>query len=501
MTAWNAGYVSDIEYTEGFYPQQSPGRMALACLLGNVAVDMPGPNDPAHYVELGCGRGLGALVIAAANPAWRVTAIDYNPTHIAMGRALARTAVIENISFQEADLATLAGSREARAIPEADFVSLHGVWTWVGPEVRAGIVRLLAEKVRPGGMVHVSYNAVPAWQSGLGMQRLIYEGGRRSATRSDRQAIAGLRLAREVKEAGGVYMTESSLPERLLALTEELMPQYLSHEYMNAHWAPAFQADVAAAMAQAKLEWVASANPLENFPQLMLTDTQRELFERFEDPIMRELVKDACVPRQFRHDVYVRGARRIVNAEREAALSHLRLTPIVSASELTTTIEVPAGKAERGDGLTDMMAALMEGPTTVAELLARAPGRSNPAEVAGVLVGSMQGQIVLHPGVPQPPGANRLNQALGARVQTLTGPASATGLACGQLGTGLMAPKLIQFIAGRLIGGEREDDAESWVDTLAADVPPDKRERVQGLVQSALETRVPILRRLGIVPE
>jgi SAM-dependent methyltransferase len=500
MTAWNGGYVADVEYTEGFYPLQSPSRMALACLLGNVAMDLPRPDDPVQYLELGCGRGLGALLLAASNPAWRVTAVDYSPTHIAIGSALAKTAGLDNIDFVEADLSNLAGSAAARAIPMADFVSMHGVWTWVGPDVRAGIVRLLNEKLRPGGAAHVSYNAMPAWQGALGLQRLIYEGGVRTLARSDRQAIAGLKLAREIKEADAVYLNEGTLPAKLLELTEELMPSYLSHEYMNAHWAPAFHADVAAAMAEAKLDWVASANPLENFPQLMLSEAQRAVFNRYDDPIMRELVKDICVPRQFRQDVYVRGARRIPNVERDARLRRLTLTPIITLGELKTEIEVPAGKAEMGKDLRTMMAGLMDGPATVEELLALVPGQSNPSELAGVLVGSMQGQIVVAPDAPQPEAAHRLNYALGSRVSTLTGHASSGGLACAPLATGLMTPNLIQFIAARLIRGETTDSAESWVDALSADVPPDARAKVAALVQSAIDTRVPILRQLGIVP-
>ena len=499
MTAWSGGYVADIEYTEGFYPMQSPSRMALACLLGNVAMDLPAPDDPVHYIELGCGRGLGALLLAASNPGWHVTGIDYSPTHIAMGASLAKMAGLENVTFIEADLATLAGSPAAQAIPAADFVSMHGVWTWVGPDVRAGIVRLLNDKLRPGGAAHISYNAMPAWQGALGLQRLIYEGGKRTLARSDRQAIAGLRLAREIKETEAVYLNEGTLPAKLLELTEELMPAYLSHEYMNAHWAPAFHADVAAAMAEAKLDWVASANPLENFPQLMLSESQRAVFNRYEDPIMRELIKDIYIPRQFRQDVYVRGARRIPNVERDAALRRLTLTPIITLGELKTEIEVPAGKAEMGADLKTMMAGLMQGPATVDDLLALVPGQSNPSELTGVLVGSMQGQIVVAPRAEQPESAHRLNYALGARVRTLTGHASAGGLACAALATGLVTPNLIQFLAARLIGGETIESAEAWVDALSADVP-EKRGKVAELVQSAIETRLPILRQLGIVP-
>src|SRR5262245_36527024 len=137
--SWTSGYVADIPYLEGFYIQQSPSHMILACLLGNVAVDLPEPGDDACYLELGCGAGIGALLIAAANPGWKVFAVDYNPAHIAIGTGLARSARLDNIRFIEADLAQFAGSAEASTIPPADFVSMHGLWSWVGPDVRAGI--------------------------------------------------------------------------------------------------------------------------------------------------------------------------------------------------------------------------------------------------------------------------------------------------------------------------------------------------------------------------
>ena len=499
--SWSSGYVADVAYVEGFHIQQSPARMVLACLSGNVMVDPPEPDDDACYLELGCGIGIGALLTAASNPGWQVTAIDYNPAHIAIGTSLARAARLDNIRFLEADLSQLAGSTQADAIPAADFVSMHGIWSWVSNDVRAGIVRLLAAKTRPGGMVHVSYNCLPAWQGAIGMQRLVYEAGIRSAGRSDLQAQAGLALAREVKGNGGKYLAESDLASELLDTTTDMSREYLSHEYMSAHWAPAFHADVAAAMAEAKLDWVASANPLENFPELMLSPEQRALMDRHKDPIMRELIKDTCVPRQFRHDVFVRGARHVRNDERDAAIARLTVVPVITAGELKTEIRVPAGMAEVGDPLKNMMAAAMRGPTTIGDLLAAEQGRSNPAELVSMLVGSHQCQIAMRPDGVQPESANRLNRVLGARVRSIAEPKSASGLASGRLGTGLSTPQLLQFIAARLLSGEREDNAEAWIEALRADIVPEKHDTLRSVVHTAIEQRVPILRRLQIVPD
>ena len=75
----------------------------------------------------------------------------------------------------------------------------------------------------------------------------------------------------------------------------------------------------------AKLEWVGSASLIENFPELTLTPEQRALTQRFDDPLLRELVKDMCLDRSLRHDVFVRGARRMNPAARDAALMDVRL--------------------------------------------------------------------------------------------------------------------------------------------------------------------------------
>ena len=197
MSGWGGGYVTDITYMTGYYRQQSPAMMTLACLLGGVASPMPGPDDPVSYLELGCGQGFGALVLAASNPHWKVTAIDFNPAHVAAARAWAAEAAIDNITFLEADLSTLAEDAGAAAVPEADFVSLHGVWSWVPSAVQAGIVRLLGRKVKPGGAVHVSYNSLPAWGAALGMQRILRDCGLRLAARSDRQAEEGLKVVKD----------------------------------------------------------------------------------------------------------------------------------------------------------------------------------------------------------------------------------------------------------------------------------------------------------------
>jgi len=331
------------------------------------------------------------------------------------------------------------------------------------------------------------------------MQRLIYEAGMRAAGRSDERVEAGMELARELKGVGGHFLMESKLVRGVLEKQEGAAAEYLTHEYMNAHWAPEFHADVANALSEAKLDWVGSANPLENFPELMMTPEQRKVMDRHSDPIMHELIKDMCLRRGLRHDIYVRGARRVGIQRREAALSRLTLVPTICLDELETTLEMPAGKAVMSEPLKKLMGAALQGPATVGELLAREPGHSSAAELASVMIGSNQCQPSMWPQSRQPAGADRLNRLLGGRVTSLI-DGRGLALACGKLGTGLGVSTLLKFIAGRLLNGESEKDVDAWVTALSGDVRPEELSTLRKFMHTALEQRVPLLRQLQIVP-
>ena len=148
-----------------------------------------------------------------------------------------------------------------------------------------------------------------------------------------------------------------------------------------------------------------------------------------------------------------------------------------------------------------MMVAAMRGPATVGDLMALGGGRGNPAELVSILVGSLQCQIALRSDGEQPDSANRLNRVFGSRVHSIVDPKTSGGLASWRLGTGLTAPPLVQFIAARLLSGEREDNADAWIKALSADVVPEKHDTVRDVVRTAVEKRLPILRQLRIVPD
>jgi SAM-dependent methyltransferase len=502
IAEWGGGYTTDIAYVPGYYPNQSPLHLEMACLLGGVAGVEVAAGKPLSYLELGCGHGFGALALAASNPAWRVTGIDFNPAHIAAARELATESGIDNAYFIEADLATLASDPLSDEIPPADVATMHGLWSWVADPVRAGIVALLDSKVRPGGVVQLSYNALPGWQGAIGMQRLLREAGQRLASRSDRQAAAGIEIIRALVDANVPYLRDNSFVRSLLDHADRAQSAYLAHEYMNEFWRPCFHTDVAAAMAGAKLQWVASSQLIENFSLLMLSDEVREIANRFDDPLMWELIKDTCVSRSLRQDVFVRGARPLSPAERDARLSDMVLALLCSPEDFTFEIEVPIGEANLDrDFFSQIVEALGNGPRSVRDLLAlpQLKRRGSPGEIVGMLVGTRQAMRILAPATEPNASVRRFNEAAARRFVKADNLSNSVALATSGIGAPLACPMLDLFVAAQIQTGAAADPA-GWADAFGTAHPEEERRRLCEFIERLLVQRVPVWRQFGALP-
>ncbi|MEI8395627.1 MAG: class I SAM-dependent methyltransferase [Rhodospirillaceae bacterium] len=457
MTGWTGGYVSDIEYAAGFYGQQAPSFLQLACLL--YGVEPPAPRADFDYLELGCGQGFTATLLAAANPDGRFVATDFNPAHIARARDFAARVGLPNLTAREASFDELAAEFAGRP-PGFDFITLHGVYSWVSPENRRAIVELIRHGLRPGGVVYVTYNAMPGWTPLLPLQRWLNELSALSPERSDRRVVQALDFARRMTAAGAVLLNPGEALDHLNGLAARGETPYLAHEYLNPAWTPLFHSEVARAMAGAKLDFVGSANLLDAFPDLSFSPEQRALLAELPDGDVRETAKDMFINRRFRADIYVRGLRRLSPSERESRLRRTRLSLIVPRERAETTLNVPLGCAEL-DPTTygPIFDALATEPRMIGDLLAL-PGvagrsKTNAVEIAGMLTGSDQARPMLD-AVHDTGPAERFNRALA--TDALSAPLNRRlALAVPVLGTGLDADTIELAVHGALLASPAPD--------------------------------------------
>jgi len=522
---WHEGYVSDIDYLAEFFPEQSPTLLSFACILNGIE---PVPLDrPFTYFELGSGQGFTANILAAANPQGDFYAADFNPAHVAASCELAQAAELDNMHFLESSFADLAAGRVA--LPQFDFITLHGVYTWVNADNRAHIVRFMERYLKPGGVVYLSYNAMPGWTTTLPLQRLILEHVDLYPGSRHEQIVQMRRLVTGLSDNQAAYFTgnaSANLRNYLDAVMDgdASWSSYIAHEYMNHGWQPLYHADVARDVAAAKLDYAGSACLPWAFPKLYLTPQQSTLLASIPDPALRETVLDYLKNTCFRKDVYVRGARRMSAARTEQWLAKIGVALVSLRETVSLEMRFPVRQLvlERAE-YDPLLDALAEGPKTLLELAAlpalAGKGLHGVAEMVALLAETRHASVYFlsAAGLDTAP-ARRMNDAV-AQNERLNGEYRV--FASPLLGSGVKAPLFQRLVyqslsaagAGRAGSSDAgEIAAQVWQRVKEQQQPVILGERelhsedeaaaeIRATVQAILQRRQPIWRDLRILQD
>lgn len=216
MAQWSAGYVSDISYTLGFYREMTPSLMRFIALCKGIRA--PSTSDDLTYCELGCGQGLTANIIAASNPDVQVFATDFNPAHIVSAKGMADRGGLSNAHFYEDSFVDFTNRPE---LPDFDFIALHGIYSWINLENRHVIRDFIRRKLRPGGLVYVSYNCAPGWAPAVPLRALMYMHGQQQKGPTAGRVKPALEFVTEVAKLGaGYFKANAQMEARLERLSE-----------------------------------------------------------------------------------------------------------------------------------------------------------------------------------------------------------------------------------------------------------------------------------------
>ncbi len=532
-TSWSDGYVTNIEYTGGFYRDLTPGLLRMALLLHGMDLPKRPRGEPLRYLELGYGQGVSLNIHAAAFAETTGAAAksaplsgefwgtDIAPNHTLRAGELARTSGADlrllDASFAELD------ARSARGeLPQFDIIALHGVWSWISDENRGHILNILHRNGKTGGLVYLSYNALPGWaglaplRDMLALHASLVGSEAQPLPQRVGQAYA---FARRVADTGARYFAEDRRAAALLEQLSSMPLSYVAHEYCNRDWRPFYFADVARTLSMAKLSFAASSRFLDHMASVCLPPQGRELLERTEHPLLRETLRDYGINRRFRADIFVKGDHRLSPKERLRRIGALRLSLTAPLEAVSLTVPGPLGELSLKEEIyKPVLAALADNnyaPKTVEELedhpLLETLDSAPLLEALTVLTGAGYAHPAQDAAAAESaaPACARLNAALLERAaQGETSPALASPV----LGGGVFLPRLEQlFLLSHWRGGDGPKDwAEDAADALSArgeqvlrDGTPLERDEIRKELTALAEifdSRLPFLETLGLTP-
>ncbi|MBB1075097.1 methyltransferase regulatory domain-containing protein [Rhodoferax sp. 4810] len=364
---WSHGYNTSVGYTFGYYREMSPAWIDFALRLQGYAAPT---GKKRRYLELGFGQGLNLILLAVANPDIDFLGIDFNPEQVAHARKLA--AGIKNVRFEEADFLNLAAHWPAD-YGQFDYAALHGIYTWVSPELRQAIVKCLHHAVAAGGVVYNSYNALPGWLAAFPLQHVMVRYQKTTGQPPLTAIDNSLKLMHRLREAGASLFTAQPTLANRIETAEKHDRAYLLHEYLHdGAWFPLWYSQAMNEMAQAQLVAAGTATLPEIFLPTLLPVPLRTVIEEVADPILRQELIDTAINQSFRRDLYQRGHQRLWPLEGQrvwSAISLISLTGMPEDKQLKFATSFGQLNGDP-DSYGAILTALTTGPKTVAQLAA-----------------------------------------------------------------------------------------------------------------------------------
>lgn len=366
MNDWTSGYVADIDYTYDFFRELTPAHLAFCALSQGHKHGLDQPNQT--YCELGCGQGFSANLLAAANPHIDFHAMDFNPAHMAGAANLAQDAALKNVHFYEQSFQDFGN---APGLPQTfDIISLHGVYSWVSKEHQTHITDFISSRLKPGGLVYISYNTLPGWAPVMPLRRILTNRAEQGTGSLAERIKDAMDFAQRLEQGGASYFSSNPMVGKRLDQMKSKSANYLAHEYFNKDWTPFHVEDIATDLSRAKLNFLGSAEPRDHFDDISFSDEQRALLQSESDPVQRESLRDIFLNEQFRTDIFVKG--KLQHTPRGSIAAWLTIPLALSRNYSGGSIklswrghDVALEQRQYGPALT----ALEQGPLTVRALM------------------------------------------------------------------------------------------------------------------------------------
>ena len=262
-------------------------------------------------------------------------------------------------------------------------------------------------------------------------------------------------------------------------------------------------------LAEAKLTYVGSAHLTDHVDRVNFTEEQQRFLGKITDPLLDETTRDMIVNRQFRRDIFVKGARPVNAAAARERWLDTRFALSAPAAEIDLTFETALGKLQvRPDMYKPVIEIFDRGPMSLREVIAvgklESPGLLDAIKV-------LVGHGALQPALPAESDAARVasTRAFNAAVTARARESADLGyFASPVTGGGVRVDRFTQlYLVARQAGSgdpvsalaAMAEQRGGLVDKDDKRLGPEEARAALAAKAAQIEARtVPLLTRLGI---
>jgi SAM-dependent methyltransferase len=290
-----------IPYESAPVYETHPANLAVQAALFGMTPAVP---SRCRVLELGGASGGNLIPMAFHHPQSEFLGIELSARQVADGQALIRRLGLNNVRIEQADIL------DYQPPGTFDYVIAHGVYSWVPPAVRDGLLRLCARALRPQGVACVSYNTRPGWGVRSMLRDMLVHAVRHAQSPRERLRLAQERLVQlEAVFAAQPGPLAGQVHEEIVSLRTRHV-SYLYHEYLAEVNDPLLFSEFIAEAGRHGMQYLCEAEL-----QTMFSDNLGEagsaLVDRFDDLVEQEQIMDFLRLRMFRQTLLCRAGLQL----------------------------------------------------------------------------------------------------------------------------------------------------------------------------------------------
>ncbi len=274
-----------------------PHLAALGRLYGLETVSP----DNCRVLEIGCAEGNNIIPMAWYYPRSQFVGIDLSGRQIRTGQKMIERLALNNIELHTQDIAQLNTEKQDRF----DYILLHGVFSWVTPELQQTILEKTHALLSDQGMIYISYNTYPGWHAQMVLRDALLlhcsdTGNSPDPNKEIRRIPAAIQYFKDFFNTADNEL--STYYTRRLAALERHPEKYLYHEFLETNNHPLYLSDFVKLADRNGLQYLTDA--LQAFDNTVLLGEQRNAFlDKFDHRIKRLQYMDFMINQRFRRSL------------------------------------------------------------------------------------------------------------------------------------------------------------------------------------------------------
>ncbi|TDR31721.1 methyltransferase regulatory domain-containing protein [Hydromonas duriensis] len=307
--------ISEMPEQSHPFPTTHPAHLAAIAELSNIqAPDV----YTARVLELGCAAGGNIIPLSFYYPNMTLVGVDNSKTHIEKGQRIIREMGLTNVQLHCMNIADITPS-----LGQFDYIIVHGVYSWVPPEIQDQILRVVQENLSEHGVAFISYNVYPGWKIHE-ISRDAMQFHARYAETIEEQVQQGRDFMQFLNSLAPKDSMYKNMFEKEAQRAKAADSDYIAHEYFEENNLPCYFIDFINHAHANNLTYLGDSNFISMFAHEFSLDTQELLHKASNDQQLElEQYLDFIKNRSFRQTLLCH-APQVERIQRDISESKLQ---------------------------------------------------------------------------------------------------------------------------------------------------------------------------------